>query len=143
MKTKTSILIIICLFLSGCEVKPSLIEGKWQRFDNVQNNAIVEVTKSAQDCKGVFIEANGLSMVELGFKAGDVKWKNIKQISDYEYIALDLTHYTDKKRNVEDIKYDSISIEMLTNDLIKIKPYNKVDIKSPLDIQKWRRLLNN
>ena len=93
MKSITSITItLICILIcSSCNHQDKLI-GKWERFGDPLAGMTIEITNIGGSFKAEIITSPD-NVLERGFFAGDIKWRDIKKIDDnkYEYVDLKKT----------------------------------------------------
>ena len=66
--------------------------GKWERFGDPLAGMTIEITNIGGSFKAEIITSPD-NVLERGFFAGDIKWRDIKKIDDnkYEYVDLKKT----------------------------------------------------
>ena len=135
------ILLLLILFsLSSCKKNDDKIIGTWERFDDESSGSVIKVEKVGENLAGKLHHVSG-NLVELGFEAGDLKWKEIAADTKEQkrYIGKDLIKAVDQNNQVSQTEYVDIYIEFLSNDIIQILDPSGVQggMSKP---QKWRRI---
>ena len=142
--SKTQPLLMIFLLaiigLSGCKNNNDKIIGTWERFDDESSGSVIKVEKVGENLEGKLQHVSG-NLVELGFEAGDLKWKEIAADTKEQkrYIGKDLIKAVDQNNKVSQTEYVDMYIEFLSNDIVQILDPSGVQggISKP---QKWRRI---
>jgi len=103
------LLLIVCLI--SCSDAPSeAIIGRWERVNDKAEGSIVTVKKLNDTIyEGTITKVQG-ELLHLGFSRRDVKWQNIKFLTEKEYEAEDLAKGIDKFGKVVRTNYVDISI---------------------------------
>jgi len=133
------LIIAILLSVSCTEEDADRLVGKWERFDDDAAGSIVKVQRVGDTYQGTLIEIKG-KLKGLGFKRGDIKWKEItfKQINSYE--GSDLLKGVDKWNKVVFTNYDNVFFEVIANDILRITGAEPNAQGKSAPEQKWRRL---
>lgn len=101
--------------LVGCGSSKGL-EGKWKRTDSSSslNETIVEVTKTNEGYQATISELSDKAK-ELGYNAGDVKWKDVKALNEDTWEFKDQGRKVDKSVTWYDMnmKFDRESKDIL------------------------------
>ncbi|MEI7884904.1 MAG: S-layer homology domain-containing protein [Clostridia bacterium] len=92
----TLVLLVFSLPVSSfaAVVSPDDLVGRWQRFGDGAEGTIVKVAKVANSYQATLEKATG-TLVDLGFAAGDLKWKDVKSTGSGNYSGMDMFRYQD------------------------------------------------
>jgi len=141
---KSPLLFILMLFTilsaSSCNKNKDKITGTWERFDDESSGTVIKVERTGDFLEGKLHHVSG-NLVELGFEAGDIKWKEL--VADTKenkrYIGKDLIKAVDQNNKVSHTEYVDIYIEFLSNDIVQIldPSGSQGGMNKP---QKWRRI---
>jgi hypothetical protein len=138
IKSITFILLITLLFLS-CNQQDKLI-GKWERFGDQFKGMTIQIKNEGGSFKAEIIETT--DAIELnGFVKGDIKWKDIKNISENKYEYQDLGKkpilYSDKFEG----DYVMARLEFVSDTLLQTRVFSKGDELIGTETQ-WRKISN-
>lgn len=112
------------------------IEGVWERFDQAGSGAVVTVQRNGVTYEGTLLEVAGLP----GFKAKDLKWRQISSEKDNSYQGEDLYRAVNTQKGdvIAFQRYDRAKFVLMSNDIMHV---TIIDTKgNDTTIQKWRRL---
>ncbi|MDP1623783.1 MAG: hypothetical protein Q8M08_15765 [Bacteroidales bacterium] len=129
------ILISISL-LTSCKKEDKLV-GNWERYGDRFEGMKIHVVKEGESFKASIVFVTD-SIKLGGFVVGDIKWKNIKKITDNKYEFEDLAKkqsiYTDKFEP----SYVLANLEMITDDEIHTRNFSK-GLEAIGTEQTWKR----
>ena len=145
MKNQSKAKSLFVLFFIGflffnlaCNSSDTRIVGKWERFDDASAGTKLTVKASGNSFQGKIIEVDGL-LSELGFEAGDAKWKHITWQKDNLYTAQDLQKAVNQKGEVAYSEYINIEVKLISQDILHISE-KEAQEQTEEQKQKWRRV---
>lgn len=107
---------LMVFVLVGCGGSDKGLEGKWKRTDKESslNETIIEVSKTNEGYQAVISEISDKAK-ELGYNANDVKWKDVKVLSEDTWEFKDQGRKVDKSVTWYDMnmKFDENNKDIL------------------------------
>lgn len=132
--------VYLLLFVTNILPQDSLINiktdlvGTWERFGDEFEGAQIKVFKVNTSFRAILTEVPE-SMKSYCFEIGDLKWKDVKQLSDNYYELLDLTRNCFNANH-----YNEVYLIFNREDEILIR---NLSLKSEVGVgnaQKWKKL---
>jgi len=131
------LLIPIVIFLIGCS-KTDFLIGKWERMEDEASGTIVEVKKMGDTYQGKLIKPAGI-LNELGFAEGDVKWRDIRVISENKWEGKDLEKEVDTTGAITSADYKEVRFTFFSDGTLEVRRFAKEE-EIIGTVQRWRKI---
>ena len=128
-------MLLALLLMIGCpeSASPSLV-GKWQRVGDDAAGTIVQVEKGDKGYVGKLVVVFGRLQL-IGFKIGELKWKDIEYVDGNRWEGLDST-----KIFVGPLLYDNTAFTLYENGrFLRVEAFNHEPGENGA-IQRWKRV---
>ena len=134
---KVCFVVLSVLFFSSCQNNDKII-GTWERYGDVLEGMRIKVVKEGEHLKGTIIYSTDFSK-ERGFAEGDVKWKNIKKMTDAKYEYEDLKKTRVPYSDLFEPSYGLSNLELVSENEIYTRVFSKGTEYVGTE-QKWKRV---
>ena len=126
----------IVLLIIGCA--ESTILGKWERFGDDAEGAIVEVEIVGNMYHGKLLKSSGILDL-FGFVEQDIKWRDMEQVGINKWKGKDLIKIIDEDKEIVSVEYKDVYFTLITDDILEIRKFAK-EAHLVGTVQKWRRI---
>jgi hypothetical protein len=139
MKTiKPISLILLSIFIFQSCHQPDRLIGKWERISDRHKGMQILVKNEGVSFKAEIIATTDSNVLS-GFVVGDIKWKDIKKISENKYEFQDLGKISIIFSDKFGSEYVMARLEIITDTLLQTRLFAKANEVTGTE-SKWKKI---